>query len=317
MALSATIGNPREVTSWLQSVKSLQQQQDKQAGVERPAASYNVNLIQYTERYADLRYHRYDQPDDLTLSEPAHSFEQMLQRLHPCAVLVANDIKQGGFPSQLNLEARDCLELFDSMRAVLQEYLAAYEANTAVADGPQNVRDRSDLQELLEDLIGERAAKPAAEPASEPAVDGAADSASNSVADPARVTQRWISIAGYAIDCLSPQSYFDKGKSIIRSFVVGRRTVRSWEESLKAVLACWASQHKAVGLEATSKVLEKLKQASQWRPMRAASAGRVITSKEFYTMLRGLDQSNMLPVLTFSFDRRNCERLASKYNPRF
>lgn len=208
------------------------------------------------------------------------------------------------------------MELFNSMKAVVQEYLTAHEASTTVADGPQTVLDRSVLQEMLADLIRERPAKPVAEPATEPAADPATDQATDSVPDPASVTERWISIADYAIECLSPQSYFDRGKSIIRGFMVERRTVRSWEDSLKAVLVCWASQHKAVGLEATSRVLEKLKQTSQWRPMRAASAGRVISSREFHTMLRGLDQSSMLPILTFSFDRRNCERLASKYNPR-
>lgn len=157
LALSATIGNPRQVTSWLQSVKSLQQQQDMCAGLERPAASYNVKLIQYTERYADLRYHRYDQPCHLVQGKAAHSFDSMLQRLHPCAVLEAKDIKDGGFPSQLNLEACDCLELFNGMRAVVQAYVN--EAGAAGADGLQVVQDRLDLQELLADLIRERPAE--------------------------------------------------------------------------------------------------------------------------------------------------------------
>ena len=156
--------------------------------------------------------------------------------------------------------------------------------------------------------VTEPAAASAAEPAREPAAEPAAD--------PAGVRVRWISIADYAIKCLSPDSYFNKGKSIIRGSVVNTRTVRSWEDSLKAVLASWASQHRTIGLEATTRVLQQLKQTSQWGSMRAASAGRRIEPREFYTMLRGLDQKGMLPILTFSFDRRNCERLASEYSSR-
>ncbi len=76
----------------------------------------------------------------------------------------------------------------------------------------------------------------------------------------------------------------------------------------------WASKHAAVGLDATAKVLRQLKELSQWKPVGAAQAAFTkIKSNDFYHMLKGLDNDGMLPILTFSFDCRNCERLAGKY----
>ena len=73
LALSATIGNPHDVASWLRSVKALQQEQD--AVVENLPndgfpVSYDVELIQHTERYADLRYHIWQSATETTQAEP-------------------------------------------------------------------------------------------------------------------------------------------------------------------------------------------------------------------------------------------------------
>ena len=118
MALSATIGNPNKVTDWLQSVKRLQQQQDQQSGTEGPAASYQVNLIQHKNRYADLRYHRYNQSTASGQEDP--TIDQVLRRLHPCAVLDAPQLQRNGFPPQISLEPSDCLELYQAMVSVVQ-----------------------------------------------------------------------------------------------------------------------------------------------------------------------------------------------------
>lgn len=141
MALSATIGNPEEVTGWLQDVKTLQQQQDLQAGIVRPAASYTVRLIQHSERFADLRCYRYDpssqqskdwedqagremKPQDQNGRnqrgpEQPEAFDQALHRMHPCAVLEAERLQTDSFPPELSLEPSDCLKLYDSMYSAL------------------------------------------------------------------------------------------------------------------------------------------------------------------------------------------------------
>lgn len=124
LALSATIGNPEQVTGWLQDVKLLQQQQDQANGLQvsknLSSISYKVRLIQHTERYADLRYHRY--MPAVKQADYLEAVNYTLQKLHPFAVLDSQQIKHAGFPADLTLEPADCLDLFNSMQAVLNEH---------------------------------------------------------------------------------------------------------------------------------------------------------------------------------------------------
>lgn len=123
LALSATIGNPKQVAGWLQDVKSLQRTQDEakpqQSSKGQAALSYNVRLIQYSERYADLRYYRYTAPAT-QMQEGLAVLEHSLRRMHPFAVLEAQQIRHGGFPADLALEPADCLQLFNSMHFALE-----------------------------------------------------------------------------------------------------------------------------------------------------------------------------------------------------
>lgn len=153
MALSATIGNPGQIRNWLQSVKLLQQQQDEQASITRPA-SYKVNLIQYSERYADLRYYRFETPAAQADSEDEPANQHMLQKLHPCAVLDAQQLQRNDFPGQLNLEPSDCLELFNAMKATVQECVG--DAGGVVVEGPHTQTDKVELDQRLRDLIKKR-----------------------------------------------------------------------------------------------------------------------------------------------------------------
>ena len=116
LALSATVGNPEQVTEWLQSVKCLQLQQDQAVGTAAPSGSYSVKLIQHGERYADLRYHSF-QPaamqsgnDCLDVSSASAADAQAaFRKIHPCAVVTAQQLQEGGFPSEITLEPCDCL----------------------------------------------------------------------------------------------------------------------------------------------------------------------------------------------------------------
>ncbi len=165
LALSATIGNPDQVAGWLQDVKSLQRQQDQQAGVSRPADSYTVRLVQHSDRYADLRYHIYNQPSQAQ-EEPADAFEKVLRRLHPCAVLDAQQIQHTGFPPQVTLEPRDCLELFNSMRAVVNEHIDA--SGRAEFETAYEAQDQLKLDWLLKVMISAHHAAAAPLPLPQP-----------------------------------------------------------------------------------------------------------------------------------------------------
>lgn len=149
LALSATIGNPDKVAGWLQSVKSLQQQQDQQSGTEGPVASYQVNLIQHKNRYADLRYHRYNQSTARGQAEP--TVDEILRRLHPCAVLEAHQLQRGGFPPQISLEPSDCLELYQAMAAVVQQQFDRL-GRTAM-EAAYAAQDMGILEGLLQDAL--------------------------------------------------------------------------------------------------------------------------------------------------------------------
>ena len=146
LALSATIGNPQQVTSWLRANKALQQRQDQQDGIQQPKAGYyEVRLIQHTRRYADLRYHRYNQSTSKGCSERA--VDDILHRIHPCAVLESHQIQHGSFPPQISLEPSDCLELFKTMHAVVQNH-----ANTSGRDSFESAYAAQDMQALNDEF---------------------------------------------------------------------------------------------------------------------------------------------------------------------
>lgn len=111
-----------------------------------------MNLIQFGERYADLRYYKYDKP--VAQADDESADEQKPQKLHPCAVLGAQQIQHGGFPHQLNLEPSDCLELFTAMKTTVQECLK--DAGGVVIEGPHIRQDKAKLDQLLRDLIKKR-----------------------------------------------------------------------------------------------------------------------------------------------------------------
>ena len=119
---------------------------------------------------------------------------------------------------------------------------------------------------------------------------------------------RWMLSAHHFLLRYAPDEYFGKGQAFLRG------SVREWERVLKAVLVSWASKHSSHGLHATEQVLKQLKAVSDWESTDTSgtSSRKWIKPWDFYTMLKGLNQKEMLPILTFSFDRRNCERLASK-----
>ncbi|KAK9901261.1 hypothetical protein WJX75_003106 [Coccomyxa subellipsoidea] len=143
IALSATIGNPQEIASWLCSAKDLKRQQDAAIGtLQSGAGSYAVALIQHGERYGDLRYHSWQglgRPDEglgnatlPAVPTSAQNGDPIKRRLHPCSVLTIRQLSQG-FPSELSLEPMDSLQLFRAMQDSLSVPLDATWKKTATA----------------------------------------------------------------------------------------------------------------------------------------------------------------------------------------
>lgn len=106
IALSATVGNPRQFNDWLtETQKSL---------------GSDLKMIQHSTRYSDLRKFMFDPPKTFQFSGLGKSFGVGLgldgltgfEPFHPVASLVD---KSRGMPDDLALEPRDCLSLWKAM----------------------------------------------------------------------------------------------------------------------------------------------------------------------------------------------------------
>ncbi|KAL3133315.1 putative ATP-dependent RNA helicase ddx60 [Trebouxia sp. C0009 RCD-2024] len=307
LALSATIGNPEQVTAWLQSVKALQQEQDTKLGIAGPPATYRVGLIQHAERYADLRYYSFkpgldQQEGDCSNSSPSaapasQGTGDAFNKIHPCSVLTAEQLQHSGFPSEVSLEPSDCLELFHAMHDAMH------------TRAPQGINGEPVQAPPASEVSNSTAAtQTTGSPGLDPAVVGGPalpDLAAGSIAacDTDAESGQWRAAAQAALHELSPDVYFPGGKPISRS------AVRVWEQTLKRQLVLWAAEHGTVGLQAVAQVLARLKERSAWDPSTTFTK-ESNDPVQFYRMLRALDQRDMLPALTFSFERRKCEKLA-------
>ncbi|XP_035676190.1 probable ATP-dependent RNA helicase DDX60 [Branchiostoma floridae] len=120
LALSATISNPHDLQSWLQSAKDFQKQLDGQASRKNKAQpqSYNVRLVVYGERYSDLEKYIY---------LPCKDSPNSLVPMHPYSVLTLKQLQDnldnpdGAFPRDLTLSPRETLQLYDTMTRVWPE----------------------------------------------------------------------------------------------------------------------------------------------------------------------------------------------------
>ena len=107
IALSATVGNPEQFSSWLSSTQ-------KSAGCQ-------LTMIKHPHRYSDLRKFIFHPPKRFAFSGLSQktSFATLgldgvehFSFVHPVAALVN---KSRGIPDDLSLEARDCLSLWLAM----------------------------------------------------------------------------------------------------------------------------------------------------------------------------------------------------------
>lgn len=106
IALSATVGNPDQFNSWLESTQN--------------SSGFDLTMITHQHRFSDLRKFIYQPPKRFAfngLPEPAFATLGLdgvdgLAFLHPIASLVN---RSRGMPQDLSLEARDCLLLWQAM----------------------------------------------------------------------------------------------------------------------------------------------------------------------------------------------------------
>ncbi|KAL4931974.1 putative DEAD/DEAH box helicase [Aspergillus undulatus] len=108
IALSATVGNPKEFKKWL--------------GMAQKANGLELRMIQHKTRYSDLRKYIYNPPAKFAfngLSTPLrHSVLGLegsanMAFLHPVASLID---RSRGLPDDLTLEPRDCFTLWMAMK---------------------------------------------------------------------------------------------------------------------------------------------------------------------------------------------------------
>jgi len=200
-------------------------------------------------------------------------------------------VQHSGFPSEVSLEPCDCLELFSSMRQVHQAAAQLSDHSLGACSTAKGASVMNSLQSTAVAVPG-----------------GMLSSHSQTPTKTARPKsdsehQAWLAACDKSLQGLSPDVQFPGGKQISRS------AVRVWEAQLKAELVSWASQHGTAGLDALDQVLQQLKDVSGWQSA-STDISRSGNASDFYSMLRSLDQQGMLPMLTFSFDRRKCESLA-------
>ncbi|KAL8919833.1 MAG: hypothetical protein Q9208_006566 [Pyrenodesmia sp. 3 TL-2023] len=106
IALSATVGNPEQFSSWLTSTQQ--------------SSGFDLTMITHKHRYSDLRKFIYQPPKTFAFNGlPESAFGTLgldgldgLAFVHPVASLVN---KSRGMPQDLSLEARDCFLLWKSM----------------------------------------------------------------------------------------------------------------------------------------------------------------------------------------------------------
>ncbi|KAK2572326.1 putative ATP-dependent RNA helicase DDX60 [Acropora cervicornis] len=123
LALSATIGNPNDLMTWLQAAQDFREQQDKQ-DKGKLRNSYRIRLVTCEERYSDLEKSVYlPSPINGGFSKETYAYEEKYElknsgefvRLHPCAQLGPKQLLENGFPGDMALTPGEALQLYDVM----------------------------------------------------------------------------------------------------------------------------------------------------------------------------------------------------------
>ena len=133
IALSATVGNPKMFHSWLSSTQQ--------------SSGHKVAMIRHQHRYSDLRKFVFNPPKTFAfrglVDRPSFATLgldgiQGFSFIHPVASLIN---KSREIPDDLNLEARDCLTLYQAMKR--------YETGRYPVDNNLDPSNPSTLPEII------------------------------------------------------------------------------------------------------------------------------------------------------------------------
>ena len=106
LALSATIRNAMEFTTWLRGV---QKNKFKLTGAGRLPHAATVHLISHEQRFSDLSKFRFDDKTNT------------LHHVHPWTCLKYEHLRTSGYPEDLTLISDECLGAFEALRWVSRE----------------------------------------------------------------------------------------------------------------------------------------------------------------------------------------------------
>ena len=105
LALSATVEDPKSLHRWLQEMQDFKHMQDTADGCEKPDDVYQVNLVVYSDRHADLKKHVYCEGGEFC-------------HVHPYGYLDHALIEAAGhIPQSITLSPSEVRELYNAMNS--------------------------------------------------------------------------------------------------------------------------------------------------------------------------------------------------------
>ncbi|KAJ9590503.1 hypothetical protein L9F63_016454 [Diploptera punctata] len=108
LALSATIDQPEHLQNWLQNMQSFKKEQDELAGHAKHHKMYDVKLVVYKDRYADLKKYVYNDGEFTHVQPYAYLDEEYIN-------------KRGGIPSAITLSPEEVFQLYSTMKSVFAD----------------------------------------------------------------------------------------------------------------------------------------------------------------------------------------------------
>ena len=103
LALSATIEQPEELKNWLQTMQDFKKSRDLMDGCLRSDEKYEVKLVVYGDRHADLKKHVYS--------------DGTFQHIHPYAYLDSERVSKSGIPSSITLSPAEVYQLYKAIQS--------------------------------------------------------------------------------------------------------------------------------------------------------------------------------------------------------
>jgi hypothetical protein len=109
LALSATVENPKSLHKWLQSMQDYKREQDITNGCKKHDTFYEVNLVEYMDRHADLKKYVY-------------CGDRQFRHIHPYTYLDQSMIEiEKEIPQSITLSPEEVHDLYSAMNFACPE----------------------------------------------------------------------------------------------------------------------------------------------------------------------------------------------------